>query len=230
MRAIVEPRPKTALVWNDEHVGYDDLIRRARAGARRLGDAGERVAVFSENRTEWICAAYAVWAAGGALVPVDFMSAPEEVAYILDDCAPGAVFCSPKTQPVLSQALGLARHTPRVLDVADLAAPEPDAGGEADLQPIAVDESRLAAIVYTSGTTGDPKGVMLTFGNVLANVTAVAEEGYYVSDSRVLLLLPLHHVLPLAGGMVAPSGQEGRSSSRPPWPERTCSRPCRGTE
>jgi long-chain acyl-CoA synthetase len=204
MKPILEPLMKTALVWNEEHVSYRDLARRARVGSRRLGALDERVAVFSENRPEWIYAAYAIWAAGRTLVPVDFMSAPEEVAYILDDCAPGTVFCSAKTRPVLSQALGRARHRPRVLDLAELATPPSDSDGNQEPPPIVVEEAQLAAIVYTSGTTGDPKGVMLTFGNVLANITAVANEGYYVSDSRALLLLPLHHVLPLAGSMVAP--------------------------
>ena len=67
-----------------------------------------------------------------------------------------------------------------------------------------VDETTLAAIVYTSGTTGNPKGVMLSFGNLLANVVPVADEGYFTPEARVLLLLPLHHVLPLAGALMAP--------------------------
>jgi long-chain acyl-CoA synthetase len=199
MPPILESRPQPALVWNDVTVSYEDLLRRAWAWSRLLGEAGERVAVFSENRLEWAYAAYGIWAAGRVLVPVDHMSTAEEVAYVLDDCEPGALFCSESTRPVLDRALALARHRPRVLGL------EEDATREVtDTQPVVVDEASLAAIVYTSGTTGSPKGVMLSFGNLLANVVPVADEGYYTPEARVLLLLPLHHVLPLAGALMAP--------------------------
>lgn len=199
MPSILQSRPKPALVWNDVEVSYEDLLRRAWAWSRLLGEGDERVAVFSENRLEWAYAAYGVWAAGKALVPVDHMSTAEEVEYILDDCEPAALFCSEKTRPVLDRALTVARHRPRVFGLEERAT-----GEIADLPPVVVDEASLAAVVYTSGTTGSPKGVMLSFGNLLANVIPVAEEGYYTPEARVLLLLPLHHVLPLAGALMAP--------------------------
>ncbi len=199
MPPILESRAKPALVWNDVTVSYADVLRRVSAWARQLGQADERVAVFSENRLEWVYAAYGIWAARKVLVPVDQMSTAEEVAYVLDDCTPGAVVCSEKTRPVLDRALTLCRHQPRVIGIEERARDE-----AAEPSPVVVDEANLAAIVYTSGTTGDPKGVMLTFGNLLANVVPVADEGYFTLEARVLLLLPLHHVLPLAGALMAP--------------------------
>jgi long-chain acyl-CoA synthetase len=206
MPPILESRPKPALVWNDVAVSYDDLLRRAWACSRLLKGADERIAVFSENRCEWVYAAYGIWAARKVLVPVDHMSSAEEVAYVLDDCTPSAVFCSEKTRPALDRALALCRHRPRVLGLEDLAAADLPSGptDEQAPPPLVVDEDCLAAIVYTSGTTGDPKGVMLSFGNLLANVVPVADEGYFTLEARVLLLLPLHHVLPLAGALMAP--------------------------
>ena len=201
MPTILEPRPKNALIWNDETVSYETLLRQAWATAGCLGQAGDRVAVFSENRVEWAFAAYGVWAASRTLVPVDYLSTAEELAYVLDDCEPGAIFCSEKTRPVVEAALLLARHRPQLLPIE--ASGEPAAGDTAP-SPIVVDEKTLVAIVYTSGTTGNPKGVMLSFGNLLTNLTAVRDEGYYTPDARVLLLLPLHHVLPLAGALTAP--------------------------
>ena len=200
MPTLLESRPTTALVWNDERVSYDELLRRVRARSKDLDGAGERVVVFSENRLEWVDAAYAIWAAKRVLVPLDFMSTAEEVAYVLDDCTPGAVYCSAKTRPVVEKALGLASHQPRLLELGgNIVGTE-----SAVAAPVDADPARLAAIVYTSGTTGSPKGVMLSFGNLLANVTAVVNEGYYTPDSRIFLLLPLHHVLPLAGCLMAP--------------------------
>ena len=66
------------------------------------------------------------------------------------------------------------------------------------------EESDLAFIVYTSGTTGNPKGVMLTFANLYANMKAVYEAKYYYEGIRVLALLPFHHILPLMGTVVMP--------------------------
>ncbi len=198
MIPILKPRPKAALVWNEERIGYDRLLARARAWTAHLQPGDERVLLFAENRLEWVYAAYATWAAGGALVPVDFMSTAEEVAYVLDDCRPGTVFCSRTTRPVVERALGLAGHAPRVLLLDELS------DEDALPTPIEVDPAAVAAIVYTSGTTGSPKGVMLSFANFLANITAVVEEGYFTPDTRLLLLLPLHHVLPLAGCLLAP--------------------------
>ena len=62
MPSILQSRPKPALVWNDVEVSYEDLLRRAWAWSRLLGEGDERVAVFSENRLEWAYAAYGVWA------------------------------------------------------------------------------------------------------------------------------------------------------------------------
>ena len=66
-------------------------------------------------------------------------------------------------------------------------------------------DAQTACIVYTSGTTGGPKGVMLTFGNIQANVEAVGpESGYFLPSRRVMALLPFHHILPLLGTIVMP--------------------------
>lgn len=210
MPVILDSLPSTALVWDEQTVSHQDLLRRARACARRLRGGHERVAVFSENRIEWACALYGAWAAGMAVAPIDHLSTPEEVAYVLDDCAPGTVFCSETTRPVLERALALARHRPALLDLAELGGAAAGADEGTGHEPLVVAEEDLALVVYTSGTTGNPKGVMLSFGNLFANMRAVADEGYYTADARVLLLLPLHHVLPLVGALVAPLFAGGR--------------------
>jgi long-chain acyl-CoA synthetase len=201
---ILEPRPTCALVWNDERISYAELLRRVRGWSQHMPETGARVVLFSENRPAWVYCAYAAWLARAVLVPVDHMSTAEELAYVLDDCQPALILCSRHTLSAVQRALAAARHRPRVLTLDDLetetTAPASEAAGAA----LVVDESAPAAIVYTSGTTGTPKGVMLSFGNLLANVRPVVREGYFTPEARVLLLLPLHHVLPLAGSLMAP--------------------------
>jgi long-chain acyl-CoA synthetase len=204
LTAILESRPKCALAWNDERASYADLLRRVFDWSRRMPEAGARVVLFSENCPEWVYCAYAAWAARAVLVPVDHMSTAEELAYVLGDCLPALVVCSRQNAPTVARALTTARHRAQVsvLDE-DAAATAPATGDEAP-DALLVDETELATIVYTSGTTGDPKGVMLSFGNLLANVRPVVRAGYFTPAARVLLLLPLHHVLPLAGSLMAP--------------------------
>ena len=67
------------------------------------------------------------------------------------------------------------------------------------------DDQQTALILYTSGTTGNPKGVMLSFENLLTNLTAVCHDvPIYTSGDRTMILLPFHHILPLVGSIVAP--------------------------
>ncbi len=204
MTPLVELRPQCALIWHDEQISYAELLWRAHARRCHMPVAGARVLVYAENCPEWVYCAYAIWLAQAVLVPVDHLSTAEELTYVIDDCEPVLLLCSKHAEATVERALGTAHHQPRVvvLEALDAMSPAPNAASAVD--PISVDESALAAIVYTSGTTGTPKGVMLSFGNLLANVRPVVRSGYFTPKSRVLLLLPLHHVLPLAGSLIAP--------------------------
>lgn len=113
----------------------------------------------------------------------------------------------------------------------DMFAGIPAAGGRAGGE-IWREGEDLAFIVYTSGTTGAPKGVMLTFANMYANMKAVEEAKYYFDGIRVLIMLPFHHILPLMGTLVMPlyvggqmvfpevdfaGGHFGDSGKNAPW-------------
>jgi len=195
---------RAALIWSDHIISYAHLQQRVEEFRRRLDIApGDRVAIFAENRPEWIYAFYAVWREKGVPVPVDFMSSADDVAYILEDCTPSHVFHSAARRPVLEEAMASLATPPRTLAIEAL----PDAG---DLPPAdgvwpAPDPDRTAVIIYTSGTTGTPKGVMLSFGNLEANFRAVSQDvPIYTETDRVLAILPLHHVFPLLGAMALP--------------------------
>ncbi len=158
--------------------------------------------VFSENRLEWVYAFYAGLKNGSTLVPVDFMSSAEDVAYILSDCRPELIFCSAGTRAVMEEAIersGIQSHL-LVLDQLEESSPS----GEPVPLP-APSPERTLLLIYTSGTTGSPKGVMLSWDNLLANIESVTGEvDIYSAGQQVLALLPMHHIFPLLGSLMAP--------------------------
>jgi long-chain acyl-CoA synthetase len=192
---------KTALILPDQSYTYAQLLAMAHGYARRLPAGVQRVLIFSENRVEWIHALYAAWIAGAAVVPVDFQATAAEVAFILNDCRPTTLFCSLERKPVLEEALAGLDYAPQLLVFEAMPAEE-----EPSTEPVAAaDPQATALLIYTSGTTGTPKGVMLSFANLLANVEAVTVGApIYGPDERVLMLLPLHHIFPLLGTLVIP--------------------------
>lgn len=194
---------KAAILAGERSITYHELVAAAIHCAGMCAvPAGERVAIFAENSPEWVMAFYGVWHAHQIPVPIDIMATPEEVAFILDDCRPAAVWCNQKSRPQMEAAVALAKKChPKLFfleeiryTVADTAY---DFGENAD--------DDIGVIIYTSGTTGTPKGVMLTFGNLYANLDSVSRYvPVYSSTDRVLVLLPLHHVLPLQGTVIMP--------------------------
>ena len=201
---------KTAIISGSNHIHYraffsaiDDVAQRLRARF----SPGERVAIVAANSPEWISALYGTWQAGMTVVPIDFMSTAAEIAYILDDCAPVAVWTDEGSQEKVKEAMGLqANARPALLSLADLRFAEDPEDRLVDMDGIGESpDEALALIVYTSGTTGNPKGVMLTFGNLRANTEACSVKiQVFIPDDRVLVVLPLHHAYPLMGSVVMP--------------------------
>ncbi len=187
------------------HLVYGEVARQVRALAAaivRVGlRPGDRVALVSENRPEWIVAYFAVTAAGGTAVPLDVQLSDGEIATVLEHagCRIG-IACGKQAARLL--ALTRERATFRVVDL-DAGASEgrllafravlQDAAGAHAVSLPTVTEDALASILYTSGTTGTPKGVMLTHANFLANTRSILDFGLVNADDNLLALLPLHH-------------------------------------
>ncbi len=195
----------TAMTHGEREISYEELHKSINHLADRFGAwRGERIAIFAENRPEWVFALYGAWRAGVTVIPIDPMSSVEELTHILADGTPGVVVCSRTTRKILKAALGTFENHPELVDL-DEAAPckegETPAVGGSFPEP---DANALALIIYTSGTTGDPKGVMLTFSNLESNRRYVERVDIYDADTRVIALLPFHHSFPLMGCIVAP--------------------------
>ncbi|MDA8162273.1 MAG: AMP-binding protein [Desulfobacteraceae bacterium] len=188
---------KTALIYHDRRIQFSEIHGwvDAFAGLMRLGRGG-RVVVFSENRPEWIYALFAAWRLGCTVIPVDALSSAADLAYILGDSIPGAVFVSAALKGVLSEAVsvGAALHPEHIFVFEELNIGPSD--GRSAYEPDLADDD-VALILYTSGTTGRPKGVMLTRRNLSSNISGITDAGIASRDDVLLSILPLHHAYPL---------------------------------
>ncbi len=201
MALLYPPGERTALAFKAREYSYQDLHAAIAARADLIGRLNAtKIAIFSENRPEWIHTLYAGWHHRITVVPIDAMSTADEVAFILSDCRPDAVFCSANTHKVLTRATEVLDESPTILVFEELAADD-SAPGFSFSEP---GSDHLAVIIYTSGTTGKPKGVMLTVNNLESNRRYVERHGLVRPESRILALLPFHHSYPLQGCILAP--------------------------
>jgi len=172
----------------------------ADALARRGVSFGARVALILGNRPEFLETALAVNALGAIAVPVNFRLAGPEAAYVLDDCGALVIVADPIGLPVAEAALGHAASKPLVVvtgtspgpfeSYEDLTA-EP---GEPHA-PVDVPEDSPALIMYTSGTTGKPKGAVLTYLNLQVQaLTSICAFQYSGEDDTALIAAPLFHI------------------------------------
>jgi long-chain acyl-CoA synthetase len=202
--------------WSTDE--FVEAIRNLSLGLDGLGiHPGDRVAIMSESRPEWVIADLAILTAGAITVPVYPTLAAPQAAYILADAGARVVIVSDAAQLAKIQEI---RHRTPALEVVVVidppAANARDGGSVLSLAEVstrghatlerdptlparhaskiaAVAPSDLATIIYTSGTTGEPKGVMLTHDNIVANVhgcQTVLKKG---PDDVALTFLPLSH-------------------------------------
>lgn len=195
-------------------IGYAeafDRVRSASAALEELGIArGERVAIFSENRPEWAIADYACLCSGVIVVPIYPTLTAAKVGYVLEDSGAKVVLTSDheQTRTALEAARGVSHDVTVVAfeappmdraiawgDVLErVAGHELEAGTFRTLARTARPED-VATILYTSGTTGEPKGVMLTHNNVASNVRASRMVLPIVDTDNTMSFLPLSHIL-----------------------------------
>ncbi|MGE4170015.1 MAG: long-chain fatty acid--CoA ligase [Candidatus Margulisiibacteriota bacterium] len=173
---------------------------------------GDRVALLSQNRPEWVICDFACQKIQAVLVPIYPTLTTTEIEYILTDSGASAVFC--ETHDHLSRLMTAQQHCPLVrhivsFDAADahgvmyLSFEEALEKGRKEKQAhwtvvlerqSQINRNTLVSIVYTSGTTGNPKGVMLSHGNFLSNIEDIMAITPVSSTDIALSFLPLSHV------------------------------------
>ena len=199
---------KAALIFHDQPITYAELdaeIDRAAAGFAALGiKRGDRVALLVHNVPHFVYAYHGLLRTGAVMIPLNTMYTTEEVSYILADADARAVVVA---EPFMGTVAGL-RETLPMLEHVIVAGTNAPIGGMTweqmtglGKEPPAVSpaEDELAVIAYTSGTTGKPKGAMLSHGNLLANLDQMSQATLLAHGENdvVLLALPLFHIYAL---------------------------------
>lgn len=189
-----------------QKVSAHELDQEVRATAKGLIASGikngDRVAIMARTRYEWTILDFAIWYAGGVVVPIYETSSAEQVEWILSDSGAVAIIVETPSHketvtPILPAAVkNLWLMTENVLAVLANAG-SAISDDEVDQRRNSLNPSDLATLIYTSGTTGKPKGVQLTHENFIAecgNVVAGASDLFLKPGGSTLLFLPVAHV------------------------------------
>lgn len=202
--------------WQDVTCGQAaDEIRSAALGLIAHGvEPGDRVAILSSTRYEWVILDYAVLAIGAVTVPIYETSAPEQVRWVLEDSGAVLAFVEIEAHalmvreleglPALREVAVIESAPPAALDTLADAGAAVDAA-ELDRRLAAIRSEDPATLIYTSGTTGRPKGCLLTHANLLSEIRGASDcfPTLLRKGERLLVFLPLAHVLARALSMTA---------------------------
>ena len=205
--------------WSYARLGSSCAALSSFLASRGLG-MGSRVAIWSENRPEWGAAYMALLASGMVAVPVDALLSEDEALRVLRAAEVSAVIASGRFSPALAQILPGLRDTASGAASGAALGIDFDAGpggpciawteamafeGRLGLPPpesIAPDAD--ASIIFTSGTTGRPKGVVLSHSGIIANFDASIHSLPITKEDVFMCVLPLHHTYPTTCSLVSP--------------------------
>lgn len=197
---------RPALCHDGVTLSYEALASQVRIAADTFLTLdvarGERVAVFLEKRAEAVVAMLGAAAAGAVFVPVNPVLKPAQVAHILGDCNVGVLVTSAERLVVLAPVLALCPALRTVIVTGSLVGAPPLAGvrvlawqtamlASAPQPSHPCIDADMAAILYTSGSTGQPKGVVLSHRNLVCGAISVAGYLGNVAEDRILCVLPL---------------------------------------
>lgn len=202
--ALVAVGKKDLQYWS-----FRKLAERARSFANGLAEGGikrgDTVALFAENRPEWIATAMGIIGSGAVVMPLDIQFGDQTLLHVLQDSNARAIITTQRRVERIEK-LPL-KEKPRLI-VFD--APPSDERswerwlhqGGPELPTVQRDDS--AVLFYTSGTTGPPKGVPLSHANIVSQLDSIASLKVITGRDRALLPLPLHHVYPFVLGVLVP--------------------------
>ena len=207
-----------------ESCTYAEVRRMSEAIGRWITEdkfaRGSRLAILADNHPRWVAAYLGIIASGCVAVPMDTALHADQVAKLLKDSGTSAIFCDAKHAAVARQAVGeagsdktsvglvlmdpdrVAKGSAQQQWLTDL--PAIFKAGPGNFKPAPSNPDDLASLIYTSGTTADPKGVMLTHANILGEVEAVFDWVDIGPNDALLGVLPLFHVLAQMANLLLP--------------------------
>ncbi|MBI5772671.1 MAG: long-chain fatty acid--CoA ligase [Verrucomicrobia bacterium] len=193
----------TAICCGNAELSYGQLLAQARHVAQTLRRdfgvrPGDRVAVWLHNCPEFVPALFGAWLAGGVVVMINHFLKPDEITYLLQDSGAAVVITERAMEEAQTKLRAVQPGLKFFLKENISTLPAPPA------EPAPQTESDLAALLYTSGTTGQPKGAMLTHGNFLHNVSSCVRMLDFTDHDRLGVLLPQFHSFMFTVGTLLP--------------------------
>ncbi len=202
-----------------ESCTYADLRRMAESVGRWIGEnkfaRGSRLAIVADNHPRWVAAYLGIIASGCTVVPLDTALHADQLAKLLKDSGSSVFFCDARHAAIAREAvedlkIGLvlmdpertAKYSTEEQWLGNL--PAIFGGGPGNFQPAPSKADDVACLLYTSGTTADPKGVMLTHANMLGEVEAVFNWVELSPSDALLGVLPMFHVLAQMANLMIP--------------------------
>ena len=194
---------RLALVdFNDKKINYTELVNNVKYFSENVvtAEKDDFGLILMENRPEWIYTYFALWDRKAVPISLDSTSNSKEILYILEDSGPKFIICSDETEKNVKEAVSLYdKDQVTIINVDSHSIDENkmEIIKKGDFELENPEGDSIATMLYTSGTTGFPKGVMLTFNNLSSELEGLEKKNLLEPSDQILALLPFHHVLPL---------------------------------
>ena len=157
---------KAYVITQYQHITGREFLKFVQQYSLLINNFGyTKVGIYAENRVEWIYAFYAALQSNCIAVPIDYMASDTDVAYIIEDCQPELLFVSSAMEESWLKVKEKSHYHPKIIRFEDY---PPDINTPESSWFGPENNDTTAVIIYTSGTTGSPKGVMLSFSNIIS--------------------------------------------------------------